>query len=163
MSKTYLILIFLVLLLTVSLKRSGVKLNGDWKIEFLIVENDTLYQSENITTTVRFYNKKMSGWTKTEEDADYISKCLRSTYIDLKGVTLSINRKNYSRTPIIACWDNIQLPSVVKGSYKSNDDTLYLFDSNQKLDMQLTYNNANDFVSYINSEYNYKIVFKRIE
>jgi hypothetical protein len=162
MSNSSLIIIFLILISSLSLKKVDVKLTGNWKIDYLIVENDTLFQSENINATIRFYNKKMSGWSKTKDDSDYIAKCIRSTYTDLKGVTLSFNRKNYTRSFINACWDNINLSRIDNGSYKKLDDTLYLFDTNQKVDMQLMYTNLNDKLRYVNPEYNYEIVFNRV-
>ena len=160
MSKSLLTII--VVLLSMSFKKADIDFKGDWKIDYLILENDTLYQSGNIHQTIRFYNGRMNDWSKTEDDADYIGKCIHSTFNNLKNVVLTINRNYYSRSIILPCWDHIKHPTIERGKYKIYGNSIELLDTNNTISMKLEFSSSNERITYSNTEFNYQIVFKKL-
>lgn len=134
------------------------KVKGTWKIESVIVDNDTLFISDSIRITVDFFNKQMSEWEKSESDANYIGKCIRSTYNSLNQVRLNIKRKSYNQSAIIPCWDHIMFRGISDGKYSLANDTLKLIDNH----MDLIFDKSLNVLIYNNSKYKYQIRYKRL-
>lgn len=104
----------------------------------------------------------MSGKDRSEKDSDYIVMCMLSTYNTLKQVQLQFNRKNYSQSSIIPCWDHIAFDGIDDGIYKVNDDEISLFNSNNTLLMKVEYSKETDSIQYTNIEHNYQIIYSRV-
>lgn len=134
------------------------KVKGIWKIESVIIDKDTLFLSGSKKITVGFFNKQMSGWNKSNSDADYIEKCMRSTYNNLNEARLIIKRKSYDLSPIMPCWDHIMFKGITGDKYSYANDTLKLLDVN--IDLLIDGNHTS--MTYNNSEYNYRIRFIRL-
>lgn len=115
------------------------KLKGNWKISIVLVDSDTLYQAGNQNKTSEFYTKKMNSWKKSESDANYIEKCIRSTFYTFEHTQLSLNNKHYTLTQIQPCWDDIFIKGSKKGSFQFENETLQLLDS--KIELKLNEKN----------------------
>lgn len=111
------------------------KLKGNWKISSVLVDSDTLYEAGNRNKTSEFYPKKMNSWRKSESDAKYIEKCIRSTFYTFEHAQLSLNNKHYTLTKIQPCWDDIFIKGSKKGSFQFENETLQLLDS--KIELKL--------------------------
>ena len=104
----------------------------------------------------------MSGWDKSEDDIKYITKCLHSTYINLKQVRLNLKRKDYNQSAIIPCWDHIEFSGINKGKYKTEGDSISLLNSNNSVLMVLKYDKSTDRLTYSNTESDYQIIYTRV-
>lgn len=155
---TFLILIFLISIL-MSFKTKTTQIQGNWRIESVLIGADTLFLADNIQITSNFYTKHMmGGWDKSESDVNYITKCIRSTYVNLNQVRLNIKRRKYDQSAIIPCWDHIIQKGIIDGKYSFENDTLKLLDNTMELRF---YNNTN-ILTYIDSKNNYQINYRKL-
>jgi hypothetical protein len=161
------LLIYLVAAISISgltaFAKEKSKLIGNWKIQTVAVEGDTLYHAELIQHTVNFYNKRMAGWKKSEDDAQYIWKCMHSSYFNLKDVILEITKKDFTLSTIIPCWDHMRMDGVSNGNYQLTGDSITLLKTEILVLMKLKYEVELDQLFYSNDEYDYQIIYARDE
>ncbi|MFT5777701.1 MAG: hypothetical protein ACI837_000649 [Crocinitomicaceae bacterium] len=136
--------------------------HDEWEIETVLVESDTLYHSEEIQCTFDFYNIHMGGWKKSEADADYTSKCIRSTFWQLNEVRLELKKKEYSQSTVLPAWDHIYFKGIKKGSYLAQNDSIHLYDTENSPLMTLKYEKTSDHLIYVDKEHNFSIIYKRL-
>ena len=134
-------------------------LRGDWKIKTVLVDDDTLFHADNAGYTARFYEKNMNVEDKSDTYHDYLTNCIKSTYANLTRVKLTINRRQYSHSLIMPCWDHIKHLEVNKGRYHFENDKLRLENS----EMYLSYYRSPSTLIYKNQTYNYEITFRKLE
>jgi hypothetical protein len=112
--KFSIVLILFVLLLSFSTKTK--QINGTWRIETVLIGNDTLFMAEKFQITSNFYNNQMSAWKKTKTDAEHIIKCMMSTYTNLNEVRLNLKRNKYNQsiiTPVGITFTTQELKTVI--------------------------------------------------
>lgn len=158
----YLILGVLAYTLT-SLCFSKKNLNGRWGIETVIYEGDTLYSFENLLSTTKLYGRQNSGYGKTKEDIEYEERCIRDTFSSFMNCILEIKKDTYSQTEIKPCWDHINFSQVRNGEYSVKNDSLTLYQSNNKILMSLKFDESRNSLSYVNKEFEFRIHYRRIK
>lgn len=147
--------------LITSIKGRNSSIEGDWKIETVIYEGDTLYQFGSRSYTVDAYNRITQGWEKSKDDTDYLMKCLGSTIYGFQSVRLTISENHFDQTTINPCWDHIRFPRVDEGKYTSLNDALTLLDGSNQLLMTLRYDTNLDCLFYASDTWNYQFVYSR--
>jgi hypothetical protein len=133
-------------------------LKGDWKINTVLIGEDTLFRADSAEFTARFYKKNINDKEKSEAFYIFLTNCIKSTYVNLKSVTLTIKRRNYNQSLIKPCLDNFKHLEVEKGEYSFENDTLRLADS----EMNLLFAKDQNSLVYKNHENNYEITYKKL-
>jgi hypothetical protein len=134
-------------------------IKGVWRINTVLVDEDTLFRADSARYTARFYEKNIYVEDKSEAYNNYLTNCIKGTYSNLTRAKLTINRRKYSQSLIMPCWDHIKHPAVDKGKYSLEEDTLRLSDS----EMNLRYVKDQNTLVYTNHEYNYEITYRKLD
>jgi len=158
----YLIFGLITYLLT-SLSEIKEDLQGKWQIETVIFEGDTLFNNETIFHTAKFYNSRNKDLENSEKDIEYIDRCIKSTFFNLKKIVLLFEKGHYSQTKIKPCWDHINFEKIENGKYSLKNDSITLYKYSGETLMSILFEQKRGNLSFTSKKFDYRIVYKKFK
>lgn len=76
------------LFLTFSFSWKKNPIHGTWKIETFIIDSDTVFHQNNFKITSKYVISKFTHRSETEEEANYLTRCFKSTFFGINSVRL---------------------------------------------------------------------------
>lgn len=158
--RIFLLLTLLGCLLT-SAKGTKSPLEGEWKIETVIYEGDTLYQFNSAHYTIGAYTKLTQGWEPSKEDLEYSMKCLGATIYGFKSMRLNFSENKLTKGVLDPCWDHIRVQRIENGTFTFTNNNVTIFDADNAYRMSLRYHKTTDRLHYSDAEWDYQIIYSR--